>query len=121
MSDQFTFGGEIVWRPTPTHIARSHLRTFMDRHQIADFDELHQRSTGDIAWFTEAVLDYLDIQFQRPYTQVVDLSAGIQRPVWCVDGQLNIAHNCVDKWAADPAWPTGPPSSGKGKKKWSAA
>jgi (3R)-3-hydroxyacyl-CoA dehydrogenase / 3a,7a,12a-trihydroxy-5b-cholest-24-enoyl-CoA hydratase / enoyl-CoA hydratase 2 len=75
----------------------------------------------DVAWFTEAVLDYLDIQFQRPYTQVVDLSAGIQRPVWCVDGQLNIAHNCVDKWAADPKRPTGPPSSGKGKKKWSAA
>jgi acetyl-CoA synthetase len=103
MSDQFTFGGEIVWQPTPTHIARSHLRTFMDRHQIADFDALHQRSTEDVAWFTEAVLDYLDIQFQRPYTQVVDLSQGIQRPVWCVDGQLNIAHNCVDKWAADPA------------------
>jgi acetyl-CoA synthetase len=102
MSDQFTFGGEIVWRPTPTHIARSHLRTFMDRHQIADFAQLHQHSTEDIAWFTEAVLDYLDIQFQRPYTQVVDLSAGIQRPVWCVDGQLNIAYNCVDKWAADP-------------------
>jgi acetyl-CoA synthetase len=102
MSDQFTFGGEIVWRPTPSHIARSHLRTFMDRHGIADFAGLQARSTDDIAWFTEAVLDYLDIQFQRPYTQVVDLSQGIQRPVWCVDGQLNIAHNCVDKWAADP-------------------
>ncbi|MFO7537179.1 MAG: AMP-binding protein [Chloroflexota bacterium] len=108
MSDPFTFGGEIVWRPTPAHIARSHLRTFMDRHGIARFADLQARSTTDIAWFTEAVLDYLDIQFQRPYTQVVDLSAGIQRPVWCVDGHLNIAYNCVDKWAADPAMATRP-------------
>ena len=55
------------------------------------------RSTSDVAWFTEAVLKFLDIRFQKPYTQVVDLSKGIAFPQWCVGGQLNIAHNCVDK------------------------
>jgi acetyl-CoA synthetase len=49
------------------------------------------------------VLQYLDIQFQRDYSQVVDLSAGIQFPQWCVGGQLNIVHNCVDKWASNPS------------------
>jgi acetyl-CoA synthetase len=28
----------------------------------------------------------------------VDLSHGIQWPTWCVDGKLNIVHNCLDKW-----------------------
>ncbi|MCP4360578.1 MAG: AMP-binding protein [Chloroflexi bacterium] len=74
----------------------------MAEHNIANFAELMARSTTDVAWFTEAVLQFLGVQFQRPYTQIVDLSDGIQWPKWCVDGQLNIAYNCVDKWATNP-------------------
>ncbi|RMG98452.1 MAG: AMP-dependent synthetase [Chloroflexi bacterium] len=74
----------------------------MDQHGIVSYSELMTRSTSDIAWFTDAILKYLDIQFQRPYSQVVDLSEGIQWPKWCVGGKLNIAWNCVDKWATNP-------------------
>ena len=63
MADLSTFGGKIVWRPPPATIARSHLKHFMDQHGLASFDALHQRSTHDIAWFTDAVLKYLDIRF----------------------------------------------------------
>ncbi|MBE2193649.1 MAG: AMP-binding protein, partial [Anaerolinea sp.] len=69
----------------------------MRQHGIRDFAELMYRSTTDIAWFSEAVLRYLDIRFYLPYTQVVDLSDGIQFPRWCVDGKMNIVHNCLDK------------------------
>jgi len=101
MSDNFTFGGEIVWRPTADYVNRSHLKKFMGMHGLASFDALLQRSTADVAWFTDAILKYLDIQFQQPYTQVVDLSRGIQWPQWCVGGQLNIVYNCVDKYQAN--------------------
>lgn len=102
MTDRFDFGGEIVWRPTPAYVDRSHLMRFMTTHGIESFAELMERSTSDVAWFTDAVLQHLDIEFQKPYSTVVDLSAGIQRPNWCVGGKLNIAYNCVDKWADDP-------------------
>ncbi len=102
MSEQkFTFGGEIVWRPTPEHVQRSNLKRFMDLHGIDRFEALQERSTADVAWFSDAILKFLDIQFQQPYSQVVDLSNGIQRPRWCLDGKLNIVFNCVDKWAAN--------------------
>ena len=93
-----SFGGEIVWRPTPEHIERAHLTAFMRQHGVADFDELMRRSTSDVAWFTDAVFKYLDIQFHQPYSQVMDLSAGIQFPKWCVDGKMNIVHNLLDKY-----------------------
>ena len=96
-------GGDIVWRPAADDIERAHLTAFMRANGIASYEELMTRSTADVAWFTDAVLTYLDIRFDRPYTQVLDLSDGIQWPRWCVDGQLNIVTNCVDKWAADPA------------------
>ncbi len=102
MPKEFNLGGEIAWRPTPEYLERAHLTHFMRKHGIADYAELMRRSTEDVAWFTEAVLDYLDIQFYRPYEQVVDLSRGIQWPKWCVGGKMNIVHNCLDKWVEDP-------------------
>ncbi len=101
MAEQFTFGGDIVWRPTPEHIEHANLTKFMRLHGITDFNELMQKSSGDVAWFTDAVLKFLDIQFYEPYSNVVDLSEGIQFPKWCVDGRMNIVHNCVDKWVVD--------------------
>ncbi|MCP4426284.1 MAG: AMP-binding protein [Chloroflexi bacterium] len=74
----------------------------MDLHGIATFDDLLARSTADVAWFTDAILQFLDVQFEKPYSQAVDLSNGIQRPVWCVDGEMNIVTNCVDKWDENP-------------------
>lgn len=99
MSDQFEFGGDIVWRPSPEYIQRAHLTQFMDRHGISNFEELMRRSTEEVAWFTEAVLNYLDIQFYEPYSQVLDLSDGVAWPKWVVDGKMNIIHNCLDKHA----------------------
>lgn len=98
MTESFTFGGEIVWKPAPEHIEHANLTRFMRLHKILSFSELMERSTADVTWFTDAVLKFLDIQFQTPYSKVVDLSNGIQFPKWCVGGEMNIVHNCVDKY-----------------------
>ncbi len=97
------FGGEIVWRPSPECVANSNLRRFMDAHGIASLDELQRRSTSDIAWFWDAVMRDLGIQFHEPYSEIVDLSHGIAWPRWCVGGGMNIVHNCLDKYAGTPA------------------
>ena len=102
MNDQFEFGGDIVWEPTEEYIQKAHLTAFMRQHQIADYDALMEKSTQDIAWFTEAILDYLQIEFYHPYSKIVDLSDGPAWPRWCVDGKLNIVHNCLDKYIDTP-------------------
>ena len=102
MSETFDFGGEIVWTPTPDHIENANLTAFMRQHDIPDFETLMQRSTEDVSWFTDAVLKYLDIEFYKPCTQVADFSKGIQWTEWCVGGQMNIVHNCVDKCIGTP-------------------
>ena len=68
MVDSFEFGGNIVWEPSPEYIERANLTHFMRQHAIKNFDELMRRSTEDIAWFTESVLQFLDIQFYKPYS-----------------------------------------------------
>ena len=98
MTEAFDFGGDVVWRPSPEYVDRSNLKAFMRLHGIGSYADLMQRSTRDVAWFTEAMLEFLDIRFQQPYSKVLDVSAGIQQPVWCRDGLLNITASCLDKW-----------------------
>ncbi|HEX5110566.1 MAG TPA: AMP-binding protein [Vicinamibacterales bacterium] len=94
----FEFGGDIAWRPTPDYIENSRLMAFMRRHGIHSYDELMRRSIADPDWFWPAVLDDLGIEFYRPYSRVLDTSRGIAWARWCVDGRMNIVHNCLDKW-----------------------
>jgi acetyl-CoA synthetase len=100
---QFPFGQPVVWEPSDEYLRRSRLKRFMNRHGLGTFEELMARSTSDIGWFWEATFQDLGIEFYEPYSQVVDLSRGIQWPQWCVGGKLNIVHNCLDKWMNTPA------------------
>src|SRR5436305_7077570 len=59
-----------------------------------------RRSTTDIAWFWDTVLRGLDIEFYKPYSQVVDLSDGKPWAHWCVGGEMNVVHNLLDRYAA---------------------
>src|SRR5262245_31445513 len=98
--DKITFGGEFVWRPSPELISQSNLTRFMRSHALHSLDELHHRSVTNIDWFWNAVFKDLDIRFRRPFSRIVDLSRGIAWPLWCVDGVMNVADNCLDKYAA---------------------
>ena len=93
---------EIVWRPSDAYLERSRLRRFMAREGIGSFDELLTRAADDAAWFWDATVKDLDLQFYRPYEQVVDLSAGTPWATWFPGGQYNYVHNALDKHAAGP-------------------
>ncbi|MCA9741001.1 MAG: AMP-binding protein [Deferribacteres bacterium] len=99
--DTFPFGQKIAWQPNERWMRESNLQQLMQQHGIASYDELQQRAHDDIGWFWDATLKQLDIQFYTPYSKIVDLSNGIQFPRWCVNGKMNIIHNCLDKWQAD--------------------
>lgn len=97
---EFQFGGKFVWHPTPESIAQSNLQQFIDKHSLGSYQELMRKSTTDIAWFWDTVLRDLDIQFSKPYSQIVDLSEGKPWAHWCVGGEMNIVHNLLDKYAS---------------------
>ena len=96
---EFQFGGDFVWHPAPELVAQSNLQRFIEKHELSSYDELMRRCTTDIAWFWNAVLHDLDIQFYKPYSRVVELSEGKPWARWCVDGDMNIVHNLLDKYA----------------------
>ncbi len=96
----FPLGQQIVWNPDPEWIKNSNLQEFMETRAIKSLDELQKRSVSDPKWFWHEVLVDLQIEFSTPYSSVLDTANGIENPVWCVDGKMNIVHNCLDKWLA---------------------
>ncbi len=108
MTRDTTLDNSIAWQPDEDTAARSRLRSFLGQCGADSCTTLRRRSTEDPAWFTGEVLRYLDLRFDRPYRQILDLSSGIQRPRWCVGALLNITRSCLDRHqgtrlAASPA------------------
>jgi acetyl-CoA synthetase len=87
---------DFVWQPTPEIIQYSNIKRFMDRHGIADYEALIQRSTDNIEWFWQAIEKELDIQWFTPYERLLDTSQGIAWAKWFLGGKLNLAYQCVD-------------------------
>jgi acetyl-CoA synthetase len=94
---------QFAWQPDPEIVARARLAEFLRRAGGTEFADLYERSITDIEWFTESVLNFLDVRFQAPYSSVLDLSRGREWPLWCADGKLNIVESCVRHHPAQAA------------------
>ena len=91
---------DIVWSPTPEYVERANVTRFMRGHGIDTYEDLVRRSIEDTEWFWDAVVRDLDIEFLEPYQQVRDLSRGVEWATWFGGGRVNLASQCVDRWAA---------------------
>ncbi len=94
---------EIVWTPDAATLERANVVRLMRRHGIDDYRELVARSIEEPEWFWPAAVEDMGIEFSEPWREVVDASRGPEWATWFVGGRLNIAWNCVHRWAADRA------------------
>ncbi len=89
----------IVWRPDAELLEHANITRFMRRHGIPDHDALLRRAVEDNAWFWEAALEDLGIEWYEPPARVVDVSRGPAWADWFPGGKINIAHNGLDRRA----------------------
>lgn len=100
MNEQNTFETQAVaWQPNAEVIERAQLTKFMRQTGAANFDEVYAKSIENVEEFTKNVLEFLKIEFNPPYTKLLDTSDGIEWAKWCANGGLNITEMCVDRWA----------------------
>ncbi len=93
-----------AWEPSAEIVAQSNLQRFMHRLGVADWTELQQRGLADPAGLTQAVIDFCDLRFFTPYTQLLDLSKGPEWAEWCLGGTTSIVLNCLDRHRGTPTW-----------------
>jgi acetyl-CoA synthetase len=90
---------EFVWTPSEEALARANVVRLMRRHGFDDYWELQRRSQEDLEWFWPAAIDDMGLEFSTPWDKVLDVSRGPEWATWFVGGKLNIAWNCVHRWA----------------------
>lgn len=110
----------IAWTPTPEAIERAQLTKFMKQVGVSTWDELYEFSIRDVEKFTKEVLKFLDIKFDPPYEKLMDVSDGVEFPIWFSSPQsredaesesgaiatglsagLNITEMCLDRWQTE--------------------
>ena len=89
----------MVWKPSEDVLARANVVRLMRRHGIEDYWELQRRSQEEPAWFWPAAIEDMGLEFSALWDRVVDTSRGPEWATWFVRGKLNVAWNCVHRWA----------------------
>jgi acetyl-CoA synthetase len=91
-----------VWTPSPEQVERANVTRLARRLGCSDYHELQRVSVEEPERFWPAVVDDLGLEFSQPWERVLDASDGVEWAKWFVGGRLNVAHNCVHRWAHLP-------------------
>jgi acetyl-CoA synthetase len=90
---------EFVWRPDASVLGRANVTRLVRRHGLDDYWALVRRSQEEPEWFWPAAIEDMGLEFAQPWEQVFDDSRGPEWTTWFVGGKLNVARNCVHRWA----------------------
>lgn len=98
-----TQGPPPIWVPSPEQIQATHIADLLRELNLNSYAELHAWSVQHRDRFWARMIQRLGIRLQRQYSQIVDLTQGIESPVWLVDARLNIVDSCFQAPTEAPA------------------
>jgi acetyl-CoA synthetase len=94
---------EFVWTPSPEQVEAANLTRLMRRLGVDRYHDLHRISIEEPERFWPEVVTDLRLEFDRPWTEIVDVSRGKEWARWFLGAQLNLTRSCVHRWAAERA------------------
>src|SRR5580693_7726028 len=89
----------MIWEPSREFIRQTNVWRFMDRLGFRDRGAFLQFSREEPERFWDEIMREMRVEWFEPYHLVLDASRGPEWAQWFVGGRLNIAHNCLDRWA----------------------
>ncbi len=96
-------GAPPAWFPSDEQIQASNIGALMNELKVASYPELHTWSAQHLAEFWDVMIQRLGIRFRQNYTEIVDLSQGVESPQWLVGARLNIVESCFHAAEYAPA------------------
>jgi acetyl-CoA synthetase len=89
----------MIWEPSREFIERTNVWRFMRRLGFSDREAFLRFSREEPERFWDELMREMRVEWFEPYRQVLDASRGPEWAQWFAGGRLNIAHNCLDRWA----------------------
>jgi acetyl-CoA synthetase len=90
---------EVIWEPSDEVRERSNALRLARRLGFDDYASLVRFSAEEPDRFWPAAIEDMGLEFSRPWDVVVDETRGPEWATWFVGGRLNLAWNCVHRWA----------------------
>jgi acetyl-CoA synthetase len=91
---------DFIWTPTPDQVESANVTRLARRLGVERYQDLHAVSIDEPERFWPAVVEDLGLEFSEPWERVLDTSRGVEWATWFDGGKLNLAWNCVHRWAA---------------------
>ena len=89
----------MIWQPSRDFIEKTNVWRFMRRLGLADRQAFLRFSREQPERFWDEMMREMGVEWFQPYEQVLNASRGPEWSQWFLGGRLNIAHNCLDRWA----------------------
>jgi acetyl-CoA synthetase len=89
----------MIWEPSCQSIEATNVWRFLTRLGFRSREEFLRFSIDDPERFWDEMMREMRVEWFEPYRQVMDASRGPEWTRWFIGGRLNIAHNCLDRWA----------------------
>jgi acetyl-CoA synthetase len=93
---------DVIWRPSDEVRERSNAMRLARRLGFDGYWELVRFSAQEPERFWPEAIADMELEFSHPWERVCDLSRGPEWATWFVGGRLNLAWNCVHRWAHGP-------------------
>ncbi|KAF3890618.1 MULTISPECIES: AMP-binding protein [Nostocales] len=89
-----TQGSPPAWFPSKEQIQKTNIAALMKSLELDSYPELHAWSAQNRSEFWEIMIQRLGIHFSEKYSQIIDLSNGVESPQWLVGARFNIIESC---------------------------
>lgn len=83
-----------AWIPDQNAFKKTHIADALNELNLSSYDAFYQWSIEDPKLFWSFVIKKLGIIFKKPFDAVLDLSKGVENPIWLVNARLNIVDSC---------------------------
>ncbi len=90
----------MIWEPTREFVESTNAWRFLRRLEFENREDFLRFSREEPEAFWDQMMREMRVEWFKPYREVLDLSEGPEWARWFLGGTLNIAHNCLDRWAA---------------------
>jgi acetyl-CoA synthetase len=85
------------WEPTQSHIDDANVTAFARRLGVDGYAGLLAAAAHDLPGFYAQLVGVLDLRWDAPWSEILDLSRGKPFATWFRDARYNAAANCLDR------------------------
>jgi acetyl-CoA synthetase len=89
----------MIWEPSPNSSGKPTSGASCSAWDFTIASAFLQFSREEPERFWDEIMREMGVEWFEPYHQTLDASRGPEWAQWFVGGKLNIAHNCLDRWA----------------------